>query len=89
MRFALIAFAAIVSTNAIKLTEEPEKINAPDPGADDTYKVVTSDPTGTYSPKENMWTGFEGKKTGSEITFSHASTGGHDSINRVASTISW
>ena len=85
MKFSLIAFTAIIAANAVKISGP---VDAPAADADDTYKVVTSDPTGTYSPKANMWTGFEGQKTGNELTFSYSTTGEHPSLNRVPSTTS-
>ena len=42
------------------------------------------DTTGTYTPKPNMYTGFEGAGSGhAALTFTNASTGGHASVNRV------
>ena len=70
MKFSLIALTAVIATQAINLSDAPAAPptlgDVPAPEEDPTYKKVTSDPTGTYSPKENMWTGFEGKTTGNE-----------------------
>ena len=85
MKFSLIAFTAIIATQAVKISGP---VDAADPGADDTYKVVTSDPTGTYPPKANMWTGFEGEKTGNEYTYTYKTTGEHPSLTRVPSETS-
>ena len=42
------------------------------------------DTTGTYTPKPNMYTGFEGAGEGHAVlTFNNSSTGGHASVNRV------
>ena len=42
------------------------------------------DTTGTYSPKPNMYTGFEGAGSGhTALTFTNASTGGFAGVNRV------
>ena len=89
MKFSLIALTAIIATQAINLSDAPPTLgDVPAPDEDPTYKKVTSDPTGTYSPKANMWTGFEGSKNGNEQTFTYRSTGEHPSLNRVPSTTS-
>ena len=86
-------FALLSSTQAISLGALDDKAGAAG-GAieadmtDYTYKKVTNDPTGTYSPKENMHTGFEGSKTGNAYSYTAASTGGHDSVTRVPSVFS-
>ena len=82
MKFTLFAIVAIACTQAIKIGDDEAD------NTDYTYRKVTSDPTGTYSPKDNMHTGFEGSATGNAYTYTAASTGGHDSMNRVPSTIS-
>ena len=69
-------FALLAVAQAITVSEPiPEASSNP----------TVEDRTGTYSPKENMWTGFEGGKTGHEITFTHESTGGHASVVRAPS----
>ena len=98
MKFNILAiFALLSSTQAIsfKALEDPAGgKKAAASGSDEadmtdyTYKKVTNDPTGTYSPKENMHTGFEGSKTGNAYTYTAASTGGHDSVTRVPSIFS-
>ena len=82
MKFTLFAIVAIACTQAIKISDDAAD------NTDYTYKKVTSDPTGTYSPKDNMHTGFEGSKTGNAYTYTSASTGGHYSMDKVPSTIS-
>ena len=42
------------------------------------------DTTGTYSPKPNMYTGFEGAGSGHHaLTWTASSTGGFAGVNRV------
>ena len=42
------------------------------------------DTTGTYTPKPNMYTGFEGAGSGHKVlTHTYDSTGGFASVNRV------
>ena len=96
MKFSLFAVLLIASTQAIKISDPKGKAGAEAPAAggdeadnvDYTYKKVTTDPTGTYSPKDNMHTGFEGSKTGNAYTYTAASTGGHASVTRTPSEIS-
>ena len=69
MKFTVL-FALVAVSSGINLRQTPA---GPGGSADTwgdgketdaTYKKVTSDPTGTYTPKGNMWTGFEGAGTG-------------------------
>ena len=77
--FALLAVASAVS------------INAPYTAGDGTLADEASsnptveDRTGTYSPKANMWTGFEGTKTGNAYTYTYDTTGTHPSVVRLPS----
>ena len=85
--FALIALA--MTAQAISISG-PFDAASQDPAAIDEVSVnpTVNDRTGTYTPKENMWTGFEGNKTGKAYTYTNASTGGHDSVTRVPSKTS-
>ena len=95
MKFNILAiFAVLSSTQAISIRALDDPKAGAAAGGDEadmtdyTYKKVSNDPTGTYSPKENMHTGFEGSKTGNAYTYTAASTGGHDSVTRVPSVFS-
>ena len=96
MKFNFLAIVALLSTaQAISLRKDEAGKEVKEGGGDVeadntdyTYKKVTSDPTGTYSPKENMHTGFEGTKTGNAYTYTNDSTGGHASVTRDPSVFS-
>ena len=77
--FALFAVASAVSISAPY--EEGDGTLLPEASANPTV----NDRTGTYSPKANMWTGFEGTKTGKNPSFTYRSTGGHPSVWRTPS----
>ena len=78
--FALIAVASAVSISAPYTASEDGAL-LPEASANPTV----NDRTGTYSPKANMWTGFEGSKTGKSPSFTYRSTGTHPSVQRVIS----
>ena len=78
-------FALLAVAQAVQLSGP---FTAPDQPFDVSANPTVQDRTGTYSPKKNMWTGFEGDKYGNEYTYTYKSTGGHPSLNRVPSKTS-
>ena len=80
-------FALLAVANAISIQGVPgmEPVPAADLLKEASANPTISDPTGTYSPKANMWTGFEGTKTGKSPSFTYSSTGGHASVVRTIS----
>ena len=77
-------FALLAITQAITLSG-PFDATSQSPAAIDevSAKPTVEDRTGTYSPKENMWTGYEGSKTGNTYSYNYFTNGGHAAVNRV------
>ena len=77
--FALFAVASAVSLNG------PFDGNNQNPAVieEASSNPTVNDRTGTYSPKPNMWTGYEGEKTGNTYSFNYYTNGGHAAVNRV------
>ena len=79
-------FALLAVAHAISISNYPAgEAEVPELIPEASSNPTVNDRTGTYSPKANMWTGFEGGKTGEVHTFTHASTGGHASVVRTRS----
>ena len=86
MKFSLIALLATTGVTAVtQLSSGP--IDAPAPEADPAHNPEHNDRTGTYSPKANMHTGYEGTTSpngkGNAYSFNDDTTGGHAGVNRV------
>ena len=75
--FALIAVASAVSLSAPYTAGDGTVID------EASSNPTVNDRTGTYSPKGNMWTGYEGSKTGNAYSFNYYTNGGHAAVNRV------
>ena len=77
--FALIAVAQAVSLSG-PYTAAADGATAIDEASSNP---TVDDRTGTYSPKPNMWTGYEGDKTGEVYSYNYFTNGGHAAVNRV------
>ena len=77
--FALLAVAQAVSISGPFSADTQEPAAIPEASSNPTV----NDRTGTYSPKPNMWTGYEGSKTGNAYSFNYYTNGGHAAVNRV------
>ena len=77
MKFCTTFLLLLALTQSKKLHKKMRN-DDDDPTYDES--AMPSDRTGTYSPKENMWTGFEGKGTGNILSWIDSTLGNFNNL---------